>query len=98
MRVGCLVKTLIMVREFQRLYSYEKKDCGYLEFCETFNSCCGESGIKFKGKKFPYLDSLVVDVSYMLSKSQEDDIYRLASKLQICRDNVNKLFFLIFLQ
>lgn len=98
MNIGYLTKTRKMIKEFQCLYSYEMSDCGSLEFCETFDYCCGESGTKFRGKKFSYLDAIVVDISCMLSKVQEKEIYRLALDLQRLRDYYSAPFFLIFLQ
>lgn len=98
MRLGYLTKTVAMAKEFNRLYSDFTADSGYLEFCETFNSCCEKSGYKMMGSQFPYLDGVVVDTSSLLSKSQKDDIYDIVIGLQSGREDINKPFFLIFLQ
>ena len=98
MRIGYLTKTVTMVKEFNRLYGDFTADSGYLEFCETFNSCCGESGYKMRGRKFPHLDAVVVDISFMLSKVQENCIYDVVLGLQSGREDTSKPFFLIFLQ
>ena len=98
MHIGYLTKTVIMVKEFNRLYGDFTEDRGYLEFCETFNSCCGKSGYKMMGRKYSHLDAVVVDISCMLSKVQEGCIYDIVVGLQSGRDDPNDPFFLIFLQ
>ncbi len=99
MNIGCLTRSAIMVKEFNRLYDdYNMSDRGSLEFCEVFNSCCNKSGYKMMGTHFPHLDAIVIDISFMLSKTQEDNIYRLALELQLARKDITKPFFIIFLQ
>ena len=99
MHIGCVFNSYSMKEMFERNYNEQRKGEKRLEFCSNIGSLDRNS---FAGNRFPALDALIIDNSFLYSKKEEEKIYELACHLAHPEfriyGNTNKHFFLIFLQ